>query len=264
MIIIHGMKAFHKILVVWLLISSMAVNALLPEFFFIHNKSTDNAFAQTTIDTIKAKITTVVNAADGKITLVTKNKLIEIISNKIKASPNATITEIYIHFLREVKKLRTIDEIINLWEWTFILSPSSQPSSQTVSSQTTTSVWSSWLPDFSISFATAQGTIQQGDKFVNLSIKLKNMGKLYKPDWLGSLKFGCKGVDGKIYPYRSYTDNQIIDNQNDVTIDVPNVYIGNLTTSKWLKLLMCKIDSSDLISESNEENNTATITISLF
>ncbi|MBP7008109.1 hypothetical protein KBB05_05390 [Patescibacteria group bacterium] len=92
----------------------MAVNALLPEFFFIHNKSTDNAFAQTTIDTIKAKITTVVNAADGKITLVTKNKLIEIISNKIKASPNATITEIYIHFLREVKKLRTIDEIINL------------------------------------------------------------------------------------------------------------------------------------------------------
>jgi hypothetical protein len=158
--------------------------------------------------------------------------------------------------------LRTSDEIIPIQWWgTFILSPTSSSINTQNNQSTKGSLWSS---DFIISFATTQGTIQIGDKFVNLSIKIKNNGWSYKPDGLWSLKFGCKGVDGKIYPYRSYTDNQIIDSQNELVIDVPNVYIGNLTNSKWLKLLTCKIDSSDLVGESNEDNNIASITISLF
>ena len=68
--------------------------------------------AQSTVDSIKQRIQTVVASVDGKITLETKNRLVNIISNKIKTSTNAIITDIYVFFLREVKKLRTIDQIV--------------------------------------------------------------------------------------------------------------------------------------------------------
>lgn len=87
---------------------------------------------------------------------------------------------------------------------------------------------------------------------------------MYKADGQGSLKFGCKGVDGTVYPYRSYLENApAIATNGEVTMEVPSVYIGNLTSNKGFKLLVCKIDSSDLISESNEDNNWINVTINV-
>jgi len=63
---------------------------------------------------LKNRIKTVVASADGKVSKATKDRLLVLITNKIKASPNAVITDIYIFFLREVKKMRTSDEIIAL------------------------------------------------------------------------------------------------------------------------------------------------------
>ena len=81
---------------------------------------------------------------------------------------------------------------------------------------------------------------------------------------MGSLKFGCKGVDWQLYPYRSYTDNQTISTNLEIITEIPNVYIGNLTTNKGFKLLTCKIDSSNLIAESNEDNNSVNVSIQIY
>jgi hypothetical protein len=70
--------------------------------------------AQSAVDSIKSKIRTVVSAADGKVTLATKNRLIELIAGKIKTSSSAVIIDIYVFFLKEVKSLRTIDEVVSI------------------------------------------------------------------------------------------------------------------------------------------------------
>ncbi|HMY80628.1 MAG TPA: hypothetical protein PK048_02175 [Candidatus Absconditabacterales bacterium] len=224
----------------------------------IINKRGGIAHAQTSssqIDGIKSKITTIVSSANGKITLATKNRLIELISNRIKASSNESVTDIYIHFLREVKKLRTIDEIVPI-------SSLGDVSSSVSPSPTTPTPHSG--PDFSISFASLGGQITIGQKFAPLSLKIKNNGSEYTPQTLNGLKIGCKGVDGGIYPYWSYSDNQSIPTGGEIIIDIQNVVVGHLTTSKGLKLLTCKVDSADMITEINEDNNIVNVSIQLY
>ncbi len=221
---------------------------------FTSKQFTLQANAQSSIESIKARIKSVVWAADGKVSRATKVRLLELISNKIKASPNAIITEVYIYFLKEVKKMRTSDEII-------AISDMSQSNTSTSSNQSTTNYN---LADFSISFANVSQAINIDDKYAPISVKIKNSWLSYNPDSLGSLKFGCKGIDGNIYPYWSYVDSQIIWNNSELSVEIPNVFIGHLTASKWFKLLNCKIDSSDLIDESNEDNNSINISIQIY
>lgn len=214
-----------------------------------------SAYAQSTVESIKSKIRIVVISADGKVTLATKNRLIELISNKIKASSNPVVTDIYIFFLREVKKLRTSDEVIPLSQiW----------STQNQSPQDQSNAVNGSLPDFSISFASIPSAVSLDDKYAPVSIKIKNNAQAYSPDAMWSLKFGCRWVDGNIYPYRSYVDNQIIWSQSEISIEVANVFVGNLTSSKWFKLLTCKIDSSDLIDEENEDNNFVNVSVQIY
>lgn len=115
----HTMRNQYKRAIFFSMIVGIAIQSIIPGFFYdqIGEQSkviplTNYVYAQSSLDTIKAKISSVVMTANGKITVTTKNKLIEIISNKIRASSNETTSDIYIHFLREVKKLRTSDEII--------------------------------------------------------------------------------------------------------------------------------------------------------
>lgn len=222
--------------------------------YFTHEQFLPKAYTQSSIESIKARIKSVVWAADGKVSQATKTRLLELISNKIKASPNSIITEIYIYFLREVKKMRTSDEIIALSQTT--------NNTNTITNQPTTN--NSNLADFSISFANIAQSVNIDDKYAPISVKIKNTWMDYNPDSLGSLKFGCKGIDGNIYPYWSYVDNQIIWNNSELSVEIPNVFIGHLTASKWFKLLSCKIDSSDLINESNEDNNYINISIQIY
>lgn len=191
---------------------------------------------------------------DGKITAETKYRLTDIISNKVKTTTNATIADIYIFFLREVKKLRTIDQIVAIDAWT----------TNSANSSNDTSSNSSAGPDFMVTFANASSSVQLDQKFATLTVKIKNAGTTYSSDGLGSLKFGCKGIDGEIYPYWSYLETAPpITTDNEVVFEVPNVYIGNLTSNKGFKILVCKIDSSDLISESNEQNNFVNVSLNV-
>lgn len=150
--------------------------------------------------------------------------------------------------------MRTVDEVVAL----------SQISSHTTATNTNTTQTISNNPDFSIQFASIPNAIAIGDSYVPITVKIKNLGSDYTPDGLGSLKFGCKWIDGNIYPYRSYIDNQIIWNNAELSIEVPNVFIWHLTASKWFKLLSCKIDSSELIDESNEDNNFVNVSIQIY
>ncbi|MFA7284934.1 MAG: hypothetical protein WC004_03875 [Candidatus Absconditabacterales bacterium] len=210
------------------------------------------AQAQSTVESIKIKIAEVVSRVDGKVTLATKTRLIEVISARIKTSYNPVIIDIYVFFLREVKKLRTSDEIVPIGTVT------TTPSSTTPPATTAPAVG----PDFAVTFAAIPGTVQLDQKFATLTIKFKNMGTMYSSDGLGSLKFGCKGIDGTLYPYRSYLETAPpIATNGEVTLEVPNVYIGNLTSNVGFKLLVCKIDSSNLVTETNEDNNFVNVTV---
>lgn len=210
--------------------------------------------AQSTIDSIKTRITNVVASVDGRVSSETKNRLINVISGKIRTTSNAVIVDIYVHFLREVKKLRTADQIVPI---------SADTSNNTVTIAATNIA--SWWPDFMVTFASVAGSVQLDQKFATLTVKIKNSGTTYSSDGLGSLKFGCKGVDWEIYPYRSYLETAPpITTNNEVVFEVPNVYIGNLTSNKGFKILVCKIDSSDLISESNEQNNQVNVNLQVY
>jgi hypothetical protein len=244
--------AVKRVILVWALFTGLWWG------FFSNSSTTQNIFsvpivqAQSAVDSIKSKIVSVVSSADGKVTLATKNRLIEVITSKIKTSTNDIITDIYIFFLKEVKKMRTSDEILSISN--NYPNATYQPNNQTPTSG----------PDFFVPFATVAGSVSLDQKFATLSIKIQNQGLAYAPDSMGSLKFGCKGVDGQLYPYRSYTDNQTISTNWEIITEIPNVYIGNLTTNKGFKLLTCKIDSSNLIAESNEDNNSVNVSIQIY
>lgn len=246
------MNKIVKIFLCWLIV----LMSLMSGAFLLWTKIAPQAYAQSTqdkIDAIKLKIKSVVAAADGKVTSATKTRLIELISNKIKASPNVIITDIYVYFLKEVKRLRTSDQVIAITDVS---------SAWSASNQTNTSASNG--PDFSISYANIDGAISLDQKFATISVKLKNNGSTYISDGLGSLKFGCKWLDWAIYPYRSYVDNTNIGSNSELVLTVSNVYIANLTSTKGFKLLACKIDSSDLISESNEDNNVVNVSVQIY
>lgn len=249
------MKLVVRRLVLILLYSTLLVAPFLQYTRNTNYTGQHGAYAQSSVDSIKERIRVVVMAADGKVSLTTKNRLIEIIAEKIKTSSNAVVVDLYVYFLKEVKKLRTNDEIIAIsTAWWY---PSTTTDSQSSAPQASG-------PDFSVSFASTQWWIVVDQKFVTISIKIKNNGLSFSPDGLGSLKFGCKGIDGTIYPYWSYTDTQIIWSNSELVLEVPNVYIGNLTSNKGFKLLTCKIDSSDLITETNEDNNFVNVSVQIY
>ena len=245
-------RTVKRVILVWALFTTMWWGFFPNTIFNQKWLLTPTVHAQSAVDSIKSKIVSVVSSADGKVTLATKNRLIEVITSKIKTSTNDIITDIYIFFLKEVKKMRTSDEILSISN--NYPTNNYEPTHQVATSG----------PDFFVPFATIAGSVSLDQKFATLSIKIQNQGLAYAPDSMGSLKFGCKGVDGQLYPYRSYTDNQTISTNWEIITEIPNVYIGNLTTNKGFKLLTCKIDSSNLIAESNEDNNSVNVSIQIY
>lgn len=209
------------------------------------------AYAQTAeqISYIKQRITQVIDRVDGKITLEVKNSLLTILTNKIKTVSDPILLDIWVHFLREVKDLRVIWEIININTPTTTTTTSTPPPASTTYSNV----------DFIVDFASFTITPTLWQKFGTVRVKIKNIWDTYVPTSSTMLKFGCKGIDWNYYAYRTYNNYENIANQGEIIFEIPNITISNLTASSWYKILNCKVNPDNITPESNFENNTVSI-----
>lgn len=198
---------------------------------------------------IKQRITDVVRRVDGKITLEVKNNILTIITNKIKTLSDAVLLDIWVHFLREIKSLKVIWEIID------INTPLTTTNNTTIDSTSTT--FSN--VDFIVDFASLTVTPTIWQKFATVRVRLKNIWDTYVPTSSTMLKFGCKGIDTNYYAYRTYNSYENIVKNGELIFEIPNVTISNLTTTSWYKILNCKVNPDNISPESNYENNTVSI-----
>lgn len=200
---------------------------------------------------IKQRITDVVSRVDGKITPEVKNNILTIITNKIKTISDATLLDIWVHFLREIKRLRVVWEIVN------INTPVVNNTTTTNTVDNTSTIFSN--VDFVVDFASITVTPTLWQKFATVRVRIKNIWDTYVPTSNTMLKFGCKGIDGNYYAYWTYNSYENISKNWELIFEIPNVTISNLTTSPWYKILSCKVNPDNITPESNYENNTVSI-----
>ncbi len=199
---------------------------------------------------IRKKITDVLNKVDGKVTAEAKNSILVIITNKIKTISDPIMLDIWVYFLRGVKNLRVVWEIIEI--------NTSIPSNTDITTKpSNTSSFSN--VDFVVDFASFTISPNIWQKFATIKVKIKNIWDTYVPSSDTMLKFGCKGIDWNYYAYWSYNNYQNIYKNWEIIFEIPSVTISNLTSSPGYKILNCKVNPDSISPESNYENNTVSI-----